>query len=132
MGKISKQRFNLSKTDRWIIYSILFVPLSILFYIMIRGFFFNPKSYRDNFLESRQEYDFHGIVDSIYRQKYNHNIMTLISKNKTKKFTVDREWEHKFQMGDSISKHRGSLLVEHYRNGQLVETLNYADLRKEK
>jgi len=129
MGKISKQGFNLSKTDRWIIYSILFVPLSILFFIMIKGLFFNPKSHRDIFLESRQEYDFHGTVDSIYRQKYNHNIMTLISKNK--KYNVDGEWEHKFQIGDSISKHRGSLLVEHYRNGQLVEILNYADLRKE-
>jgi hypothetical protein len=130
MGKISKQGFNLSNTDRWIIYSILFVPLSILFFFMIRGFFFNPKSHRDAFLESRQEYDFHGTVDSIYRQKYNHNIMTLVAKNQ--EFTVDGEWEHKFQVGDSISKNQGSLLVEYYRNGQLVEILNYADLRKEK
>ena len=130
MGKMSKQGFNLSKTDRWIIYSILFVPLSILFFIMIRGFFFNPKSHRDIFLESRQEYDFHGTVDSIYRQKYNHNILTL--KAASGIFEVEAEWQNKFQLGDSISKHRGSLLVEHYRNGQLVEILNYADLRKEK
>jgi hypothetical protein len=58
------------------------------------------------------------------------NIMTLVAKNQ--EFTVDGEWEHKFQVGDSISKNQGSLLVEYYRNGQLVEILNYADLRKEK
>lgn len=94
MGKISKQGFNLSNTDRWIIYSILFVPLSILFIFMIRGFFFNPKSHRDAFLESRAKESFHGTVDSIYRQKYNHNILTLISRNRM--YPVDAEWERKY------------------------------------
>ncbi len=55
--------------------------------------------------------------------------MTL--KGKSGLFEVEGEWERKFRVGDSISKRAGSLFVEHYRSGRLLEVLNYEDLRKE-
>lgn len=123
------QNFKLGKTDKIIIYSVLFIPLLILFIFMMKGLFFDPKSKRDYFFEIRQTYNFHGTIDSIYRQKQNHNILTLMSENNI--LPIDRGWQNKFKIGDSISKNQGSLLVEHYRDGRLIEVLNYEDLLKE-
>ncbi len=32
-------------------------------------------------------------------------------------------WENNFRVGDSISKKKGQLTVEHYRNGKLLEVI---------
>lgn len=129
MGQMKIEDFKTSKTDRRIIYALIFIPLLILISNLIWGLFFDSKTSRDYFLESRANESFHGHLDSMYRQKNNHNILTF--KGTSGLFEVEGEWENKFRVGDSISKSEGSLLVEHYRDGKLLEVLNYADLRKE-
>jgi len=57
-----------------------------------------------------------------------HNILAL--KTKTCEYKVNPEWETKFQIGDSISKKLSWLFIEHYRDGELIEILNYRDLAK--
>jgi hypothetical protein len=120
--------FKLSNTDKSIIYIVLFVPMLVMIGFAIRGAFFNDRSSRDYFLETREKESFHGVVDSIFWQKDNHNVKTLKSDHGV--FEIERVWENKFKVGDSVSKHKGCLLVEHYRNGKLLEVLNYEDLRK--
>ncbi|PRD46157.1 hypothetical protein [Sphingobacterium haloxyli] len=73
---------------------------------------------------------FHGTIESIYRQKNNHNVMTIV--NKDQQLGIERSWESKFQLGDSVSKNEGSQLVELYRHGQLIEVLDYNDIARER
>jgi len=58
-----------------------------------------------------------------------HNTLTL--KAKKQNFYVPYRWETKFLVGDSISKKEGELFVEHYRDGELIEILDYRDIAKD-
>ena len=70
-----------------------------------------------------------GKIKSIYRQKMNHNIQTLETENCL--FQLPAKWEDNFQINDSISKKEGELSVEHYRDGKLIEVLDYHDVARE-
>jgi len=52
--------------------------------------------------------------------------------NKDQQLGVERSWESKFQVGDSVSKNDGSLLAELYRDGKLIEVLDYNDIARER
>src|SRR5699024_7807522 len=100
-----------------------FIPLFLLFLFINYDNLVNPKNPEMIFLEIRNEEECIGRVDSIYRQKMNHNILVLQTENCI--FQVEPFWEDKFKVGDSISKKRGELQVEHYRDGKLLEVLDY-------
>jgi precorrin-3B methylase len=107
---------------------VCFVPLLFLFFYVNYDNILNSKSSKEVFLESRSKDECIGKVDSIYRQKMNHNILTL--KTSDCIFQVDADWEAKFMVGDSISKKKGELIVKYYRNGKLIEVLDYRDIAK--
>lgn len=99
------------------------IPLLFLFLFVNYESIISPKSSKKIFLEIRSEEECIGKIDSIYRQKMNHNILVLQTENCI--FQVEPFWEHKFKVGDSISKKKGELQVEHYRDEKLLETLDY-------
>jgi len=59
----------------------------------------------------------------------NNNQLTLVTKRCD--FIVESIWTEKFTVGDSISKKEGELFVEHYRDGELIDVLDYGDIAKE-
>ena len=109
---------------------IFIFPFIVLFWIAFGSEIINPRTSEEVFLELRLQINCEGVVKSIYRQKMNHNVQAL----KTEKciFQVDAVWEDSFLVGDSISKKEGELFVEHYRNGELIEILDYRDIAKER
>lgn len=129
MGMVTKNKESLlSKKDKAILYIAIFLPLIFIgLAIFINSW--GGKSKVDLYYESRQDEYFHGVIDSIYRQKDNHNIMTISSRQSV--FEIAGEWEEKFRLGDSIVKDKGSLVIEIFRNGTLTESLDYRDLNKE-
>ncbi len=52
--------------------------------------------------------------------------------NKDQQLDIERSWESKFQLGDSVSKTEVSLLAELYRDGKLIEVLDYNDIARER
>lgn len=102
---------------------VCFAPLVFLIIYINYESIISPKSSKKIFLEIRSEEECIGKIDSIYRQKMNHNILVLQTENCI--FQVEPFWEHKFKVGDSISKKKGELQVEHYRDEKLLETLDY-------
>ena len=121
--------FKISKTDNLIVGSVIGIPVVIVFFAIMYNVFFNKETGRDYYLSSNVGISVHGVVDSIFRQKSNHNILTMqISGGDL--FTLAPEWANKFLVGDSISKNTGSLLVEHYRADKLLETLDYRQVVK--
>src|SRR5690606_8670864 len=116
------------KKVKYFLLFMVFLPLIGLF-----GWVF-WKTVTDNstdkyaFLKYEANTDFIGKIDSIYRLKMSHNTLTL--KSDKYNFYVPPDWETKFQLGDSISKKKGELIVKHYRNGKLIEVLDYRDIAK--
>src|SRR5699024_5848660 len=97
---------------------ILAFPFVILFWIVVGKEIINPKPPEEVFLNMRKKINCQGVVDSIYRQKMNHNVQTL--KTRYCIFQIDAAWEDRFLIGDSISKKKGDLFVEHYRDRKLL------------
>lgn len=107
---------------------ILITPFVILFWIVLGDDIINPKSPEEIYLNMQMKIECEGVVDSIYRQKMNNNIQTLKTNNCI--FQLPAKWEIKFKVKDSISKKEGYLFVEHYRDGKLIEILDYRDIAK--
>jgi len=114
--------------EKIILASVMVIPLLLLFGWIFFDSITDKRTGKEIYLDMVIDDNCEGIVDSIYRQKMNHNIMALKTKNC--EFLVEAEWENKFKINDSISKRKGSLKVEHYRNGRLLEILDYNNLVK--
>jgi hypothetical protein len=101
-------------------------PLLLLFGWIFFNSITDKRSGKEVYLDMVIDDDCKGIVESIYRKKMSHN--TMILKTKHCEFQVEAIWENKFKLKDSISKKKGSLKVEHYRDGRLLEILDYNKL----
>jgi|SRR5690606_1289203 len=110
------------------LFFIFTFPFVILFWIVAGKEVINPRTPEEVFLNIREKISCQGVVDSIYRQKMNHNVQTL--KTRYCIFQLDAVWEDRFLIGDSISKKKGELFLEHYRDGKLLEILDYHDIAK--
>lgn len=105
------------------------IPLLFLFGYILSLSISDDRTAKERYLDYVIDDHCSGNIDSIYRQKMNHNIMIL--KTNKCEFQVEAEWENYFKVGDSISKHKGQLILDHYRNGKLIETLDYNNLNRE-
>lgn len=118
---------NFEKKDRIIIYLGVLLPiLSLISFIVLKDYFETPLG--EPFLKNRKEIYFNGIIDSIYRQKDNHNVMTIVSNGAI--LEIDGEWESKFIKGDSVIKTNNTIFIKIFRKGALVDSLNYSDITK--
>jgi len=120
--------FKLDKKVKYFLFFMLFFPLIGLFGWIFWETITDNRTGGEVYLSFKVEIECIGKIDSIYRQKMKHNILAL--KTKDCIFDVAPDWETKFKLGDSISKKKGELIVEHYRNGELIEVLDYHDIAK--
>jgi hypothetical protein len=107
---------------------LISVPFLLVFSFVGHDLWLNPTTPFEYFLEAQSKINVESKILSIYRDEKNHN--TLFLKFKDTTIGLNRLWENKFKVGDSISKKKGFLIVEHYRNEKLIEILNYNDLKK--
>ncbi|WP_430612267.1 hypothetical protein [Flavobacterium sp. JP2137] len=120
--------FEIDKKARFFFFLMFFGPLIGLFTWIFWGDILDKRTVGEIYLSFKKEIHCIGKVDSIYRQKMNHNILAL--KTKSCVFDVASNWETKFEVGDSISKRKGELILKHYREGKLIEILDYNDIAK--
>lgn len=118
----------LSIKEKVILISVMGIPLLLLFGWIFFNSITDKRTGKEVYLDMVIDKKCEGIVDSIYRQEMNHNVLAL--KTKDCIFEVEPEWEKKFEIGDSISKRKGELYLKYYRNDRLVEVLNYEDLNR--
>ncbi|MBW3520495.1 hypothetical protein [Flavobacterium sp. NKUCC04_CG] len=118
----------ISLTGKVILIGVLVFPLLMLFgyiYFVSKA---DKRSDKEVYLDDKLGVFLSGNVDSIFRLKMNHNTLTL--KVSSEHFYVPSDWENKFEIGDSISKRKGELTLKHYRDGKLIETLDYKDVAR--
>ncbi len=125
--KMKRDKFGLSRRDKLIVFSLLSIPFLLMLFYVVNALF-DSRTTRDFYLEDKKIESYHGVIDSIFHQKRNHNIKTLVVGEKW--IGLHSSWENKFRVGDSVSKYQGSLQIQHFRNGELIETLDYNDVIK--
>jgi hypothetical protein len=100
------------------------------FVIMVLIFNWRAKQKPDprEFLSDAASLEFFGKIDTIYRDSGDHNVMIVVLKNNYK-YIVARNWEDKFEIGDSVSKTKNSLDVVIFKRGHKT-VLNYKQVAK--
>jgi hypothetical protein len=73
--------------------------------------------------------NFHGRVDSVYRDKANHNVKKVILSDGYV-YGIYAPWEAEINLGDSLSKANGDLKVEVYKESGKKLILDYRQLVK--
>lgn len=105
-------------------------PFIFFGYFFLQGLL-DDRTSKEIYLDTYRSDYYSFKIDTIYRDKSNHNVLTIES-NKTKKggfMTVPPEWEYNhFQVGDSIVKYKDSLQIYIYRNQKLDTILDYNDI----
>ncbi len=127
--KKARNIIELKKETKLALYLTIFIPLIILIIMVFYNVLSENRTRSEIYLDLNKNTFINGRIDSLYHQKNNHNVLTIISNNH--EFEVARKWENKFKVGDSVSKAKGDLLLKHYRGEQLIEILNYKDLVKD-
>ena len=74
---------------------------------------------------------FVGNVDSLYRDKNNHNVKIGVLSNGYK-YKIPPLWELRIEIGDSLSKRKGSLDLYIYKKKMELIILDYRDIYKKK
>ncbi|MDE5439229.1 hypothetical protein KRE40_11205 [Elizabethkingia meningoseptica] len=98
----------------------------IAFCLFVISYFFYKEYQRkepERIKEKNLNIFFYGIIDSIYRDYYNHGVTTLILKNK-KELKFNMYEYNRFKKNDSIVKHKGEDSIYIYRNG-LMRSYSY-------
>src|SRR5699024_551030 len=113
---------NISPRLKLFIQIVSVTPFIFLLIWMIIPDLYESRTFKDRFFEREEKIGCIGVVDSIYRQKMNHNIITV--KTNSYVYEIQSSWENKFLVGDSIIKREGELFIEHYRDNELIEILD--------
>ena len=132
MGKVetSKMRENLSthRTIKPVLLIIIFVTLGTIGIIVYYQYTHGP-SRQQVILNDAKILSFHGKVDSIYFDKANHDVETLILSSGYQ-YWLYPDWSSMVSIGDSLSKDLGTLQVKVYRKNTIKDTLDYQKLAK--
>ena len=109
--------------------SMCFLPLIIFFGYFFIEYLMDNRTQKEIFLDYNRDDECRFKIDSIYRDSWNHNALTLRGKTSTHVYTVEHEWRKGiFQKGDSIVKQKGSLKIYLYRNKKLDTILDYNNI----
>ena len=90
--------------------------------------FFGQTS-KDLMMQDDLAQNFSGRVDSIYFDERNHNGKYAVLSNE-QICPIIRPWERHIEIGDSLSKKKGSFILEVYRKNKKKLTLDYRDIYK--
>jgi len=126
---IEMNYFNLPGKVKYFLIFMIATPFVGLFGWVFLNALTDTRSSGEIYLSFQVKKECFGKVKSIYREKMNHNVLTLSTMNCI--FQVPYKWESNFKINDSISKKEGELFVEHYRGGKLLEVLDYHDIAKD-
>ncbi|GEM53702.1 hypothetical protein F0358_12860 [Empedobacter brevis] len=116
------------KKEWWILIIIILFPMGLIIGIGTFNYLTETRTRKQIYLDNVKKLAFHNSINNIYKEKRDHNVLIIKGKRNDEKYKIYSNWEHKFLIGDSVSKDSGSLKLEHYRDGKLLEVLDYNDI----
>jgi len=118
----------MKKLDKYILYAIFYLPASLLLFYFMYEISFGEKREK-LILDDDLNESFVGNVDSLYRDKRNHNVKVAVLSSGYK-YQIPALWESKIQKGDSLIKEERSLILNIYRRDNNHILLYYKDIYK--
>ncbi|SHE56148.1 hypothetical protein [Pedobacter caeni] len=118
----------ISKKDNIIIYCVFGLPMLVLIGFVLYTAFSGPNR-EELRIQDDVSLNFNGRVDSMYFDERNHNGKYAVL-NTNQIFPIYRNWERNIHIGDSLSKEKGTFLLEIYKKNKTKVTLNYMDTYK--
>lgn len=118
----------ISKKDSRIIYFVFGAPILVLIGFVVYTAITGPGTQELIMAEDLAE-DFTGRIDSLYFDERNHNVKTAMLNN-SQLYPIYRNWERYIEVSDSVSKKKGSFLLEVYKKNNTRMTLDYRDTYK--
>jgi len=115
-----------TKTGKLLFFGIILSVPSLLVIFVICTVFTGPSG-RQRVIESDSLETVHGVVDTLFNDVQNHDTRTAILTNKAI-YQIEPSWASEIEIGDSLSKDKGSFLLEVYRKSKKVKVLNYKEL----
>ena len=114
--------------------AIILLVISLLPPFIFLGYYlfssvFDNRTPKEVFLEIRKNEKFNFKIDSIYRDSWNHNTLTMKGKKNIDIATSERTWENIFKVNDSIVKQTNSSKIYLYRNKKLDTILDYNNIQ---
>lgn len=125
---MEKIKGNLSGVDKTILYAFLGLT-AVCIVVTFVYYAITMETGGALVLKEGADLDFNGRVESVYRDKKNHNAKTVVLRNGFV-YEVYAEWEPLIEIGDSLSKVKGSLDVIVYKKNKSKIVLNYMKLAK--
>ncbi|WP_097133088.1 hypothetical protein [Pedobacter xixiisoli] len=116
------------RIDKIIVYSVFIVPVVLLFSFAIFNAIFG-KSTQELIIEDNLSEHFHGTVDTLYRERNNHNTK-YAEISDGYKYAISTLWERFIDVNDSLSKDSLSFKVYIYKPSGDTIILNYKDTYK--
>jgi len=118
----------MKKIDSFILYLVFSIPVIFVIGFFIWGEFIGPNR-QELFMIDSKNLSQSGVIDSIYNDKENHNSRTILltGGNKMELYSY---WEAYFEVGDSISKAKGSTKLFIYKKNKKKVVLDYKSLEK--
>ena len=121
-----EETFFIEKKAKRILFALMFI---VMMSVAILIYWENSHTVTGSnlVLQEAKLKSFHGKIDSIYRNKTNHDVMVLVLSDGYQ-YSVYPVWEPLVDIGDSISKDYGSLQVRVYKKNGETDTLDYKKL----
>ncbi|GAB3909896.1 hypothetical protein [Mucilaginibacter boryungensis] len=104
------------------------VIISVIVFFIVWKKYFAPTLEEEVFRDA-SPLEFHGKVDSVYRDERNHNAKYVILSNGYK-YGVYADWEDYIDLNDSLSKTKGDLKVRVFKKDGRRLILDYKKLTK--
>ncbi|MEZ2338549.1 hypothetical protein AB6735_23075 [Mucilaginibacter sp. RCC_168] len=123
-GKIMNNNLAVSKTG---VIKIIVLLIIVVFFILWQKYWSLTKE--EIVLEGVSSMEFHGRIDSIYRDKGDHNTMKVILSGGYV-YGIYADWESEVDLGDSLSKTKDSLRVKVFKVSGERKYLDYRQLVK--
>lgn len=117
-----EKEFEISRSVKIVLYCLAAPGLLIVMYFIISSMF-GPGT-QETIEKNDLSENFNGRVDSIYTEVQNHNTTFALLSNRYK-YPIFGDWISNIQIGDSLSKTKGSFNVEVFKKNGRVIILDY-------
>lgn len=108
----------------------IILGLLVIFIFGIGYIISESKTNKESAIDRIKSYKYSGSVKRLYREKKNHNSLTILLSTGKHVPTLTPELFNNLQIGDSLYKQKGSLFMFVYRNDSLIHKFNHLDAEK--
>ena len=116
------------KKEWWILIIIILFPMGLIIGIGTFNYLTETRTRKQIYLDNVKKLAFHNSINNIYKEKRDHNVLIFRYWIAYQKLMLPIWINFIFFIISFSFYDSGSLKLEHYRDGKLLEVLDYNDI----